>query len=221
MYRILLRTVIGLVAVVGGSAARTVDIPLQVSYRDAATDGIHSDGMTSFTGWSSQYVHGSEDNALVLIQATGNYRFSTRLDTRKPLRRHVCLAFAGQASPFASPYCVDILIGMHGDGDIQDMRYGQILTKRVRHSWDDGGYEYALGFGTDVNGDGVFDETPPVNVTCVAPDSSPSSACTQWTMSSAGPASLARQALLSKGKYGPRELIGYYNMPFEVTFTRK
>jgi hypothetical protein len=145
------------------SAAPQKDIPLSVSYRDLPGDGVRSDGLTSFTGAAAQYVHGPDDNALVVIQSTGNYRFSTRLDARKPQRRRLCFDFGSQQAPFTSAPCVDALIGMHGDGDIQSMAHGEILDKRARHSWSDGVYEYAVGFGTDWNRDGVYD-TPPVQV---------------------------------------------------------
>jgi hypothetical protein len=205
------------------TAARPADIPLQVSYRDAVgpiRDGVRSDGLMSFTGSPYQYVHGPDDNALAIIQSTGNYRFSTRLDQRKPLRRRLCFDFGVQPVPLPSPYCADVLIGMHGDGYIQDMHHGDVLNKRARHSWVDGGYEYALGYGIDADGDGVLFDTPPALVTCSAPAESPSSLCTLWTMSG-DQASLSRRTVTSNGKYGPIEVLGFYDMPFQVTFARK
>jgi hypothetical protein len=220
-----------LVAAVAAAGPATTEVQLRVTYRDASPspvegaapirDGVRSDGLTSFTGSTDHYVHGVDDNALVIIQDTGNYRFSTRLDTRKPLRRRLCLDFGAQVSPFTSPYCADVLIGMHGDGRIQDMRYGDMLMdKRLKHSWNAGGYEYRLHFGGDWNQDGVYDSPSPI-MTCTATASSPASPCTAWTMASTGYATLSRVQILSKGKLGPPEFIGYYDMPFEASFARR
>lgn len=182
---------------------------------------MRSDGLTSFTGSPSDYVHGSEDNTLAILQSSsGNYLFSTRLDTRKPLRRRLCLDFGAQPSPFASPHCADVVFGTIGDERLQDMRYGDVLDKRARHEWTAGGYRYYLGFGTDWNGDGALD-TLPVTVACTAPELSPTSPCTFWTMTPTGQASLVRQQVLKGGRLGPPTFIGYYDMPFEVSFTRK
>lgn len=200
-------------------------VHLRATYRDATApaipDGVRSDGLTSLTGSADHYVHGAEDNTLVVIQDSGHYRFSTRLDTRKPLRRRLCLDFGTQVAPIPSQYCTDVLIGMHGDGRIQDMRYGDVLTaQRLKHSWDADGYEYRLHYGGDWNQDGVYDSPAPM-ITCTS-SPSPSSACTAWTMESTGHATLSRVRILSKGgKLGEPEFIGNYDMPFEVSFVRK
>ena len=110
-----------------------------------------------------------------------------------------------------------MLIGMHGDGRIQDMQLGDVLDKRVKHSWLFEGYEYRLGFGVDWNEDNAFD-SPPAAVTCIAAASH--GLCTTWSMTPTGPGSLARVPLLSGKRLGQPELVGYFTMPFEVQFTR-
>lgn len=199
--------------------AQQKDIPIQVTYRNttgAVPDGVRSDGLTSFTGAAADYVHGSEDNVLALIQSAGNYRFSTRLATNKPLRRRLCFDFGVQASPLGQTYCGDVLIAMLGDGDIQDMRVGEQLSKRMRHSWTHEGYEYVLGFGTDWDQNGVQD-SPPVTATCL---SEANAVCTGWSLETAGGSTLSRAQVLKRG-LGPVQLVGTYSMPFELQFSRK
>jgi hypothetical protein len=194
------------------------DVPLSATYRDAVGDGVRSDGLTSFTGSAAHYVNGPDDNALVVL-TNGHYRFSTRLDERKPLRRRLCFDFGTQAAPFASPYCADVLIGMHGDGVVGEMQVGDVLDRRVKHSWTYNGYEYRLGFGVDWDQNNT-DDTLPAAISCVEPTDNPTAPCTVWEMSSTGVASLARVKILSKGKFGAPELVGYYDMPFQVRFWR-
>jgi hypothetical protein len=220
-----MRTIAGIALIAGAAgvsfaAAPQQDILLQVTYREATepvADGVRSDGLTSFTGAAAHYVHGSEDNALATLQSGGQYRFSTRLDDRKPLRRRLCFDFGTQPSPFGQTHCNDVLIGMHGDGRIADMRLGEVLSKRVRHTWSYDGFQYYLGFGTDWNTDGTYD-TPFAVVSCVADDSSQ---CTEWTLGSDGSAILSRAQLLKGTRLGPTEFVGAYMMPFGVRFTRK
>jgi hypothetical protein len=222
--------VLAVVTTVTTAGQREKDVELRVTYRDTTPplveggepipDGVRSDGLTSLTGSADDYVHGVEDNALVIIQTTGSYRFSTRLDTRKPLRRRLCLDFGTQVAPIPAQYCADVLIGMHGDGRIQDMLYGEVLTgKRLKHSWDVDGYEYRLHYGGDWNQDGEYDSPSPL-ITCTA-SPSPGSACTAWTMESTGHATLSRVKILSRNKLGEPEFIGNYDMPFAVFFARK
>jgi hypothetical protein len=143
---------------------------------------------------------------------------STRLDAKKPLRRRLCLDFGDQPVPaLGAQHCGDILIGMHGDGRIQDMGLGDVLDKRVKHSWLFDGYEYRLGFGVDWNQDNTFDGVP-ATVTCI--EASTDGACTTWSMVPTGPASLARVKQLSGKRLAEPELVGYFDMPFEVRFSR-
>ena len=159
-----------------------------------------------------------DDNALVVL-TNGHYRFSTRLDERKPLRRRLCFDFGTQASPFASPYCADTLIGMHGDGLVGEMRVGNVRDYRVKHSWTYNGYEYRLGFGVD------WDRTThTTRCRLRSPAWNPSTIrrlharSGRWRPPES--ASLARVKILSKGKLGAPELVGYYDMPFQVRFWR-
>ncbi len=201
------------------AAAPPREVQLKVTYRDAMgtlSDGVTSDGLVSFTGIGAQYVHGSDDNVLAILQDTGNFRFSTRLDTRKPLRRRLCLNFGTQPITFPAPGCTDVLTGMHGDGRIQEMAYGEVLAKRVRLTWNANGYDYHLGYGTDWNFDGTYD-TVPVSVSCASATQS-STSCDGWVMSTTGRASLSREQVLKGGKHGPTEFLGYYDMNFEVAF---
>ena len=203
----------------GVVVAQQKDIPVQVTYRNATgplPDGVRSDGLASFTGAAADYVHGSDDNVLALIQSAGQYRFSTRLATNKPLRRRLCFDFGTQPSPLGQTYCADVLIGMLGDGNLQDMRVGEQLSKRMRHSWTHQGFEYVLGFGTDWDQDGVQD-SPSVTATCL---SETDAVCSEWSLQTAGGATLSRAQVL-KRELGPMQLVGTYSMPFEVQFSRK
>jgi hypothetical protein len=99
------------------------------------------------------------------------------------------------------------------------------VHKLTRFAWDQPGYIYRLGYGTDMDLNGVMD-SPDVTVTCIAP-SNTSLPCTTWVLapSTDGTAALFRFAL-TVGKRGaivegPAELVGLYHMPFVQTLTLK
>lgn len=187
--------VVGAICVISGKAMAGKPVPdtaLTVELRDAAGDGLKSDGRKSLSGLPFDYAHG-------LPGSSGNYRFETQYDTSVPARRHLCFDFGAQPAPFSSSaFCVEAVQAMLPEFDstasapIQDLRYGQSVRKRTRIAWTDASERYYLGYGTDVNGDFVAD-TPPVTVRarrrptlpCPAPRSSTQGASSDRRNSSA------------------------------------
>lgn len=176
------------------------------------------------------YIDGTQ-NVLAILQPSGNFRFSTQDSTRQAPQRSMCYDFGtqldGTGLPLAAQDCVNVTQPMHayttGDVPIQSLTYGQSVRKLTRFDWDDGGYRYRLGYGTDMDRDGVED-SPAVTVTCTADDAS--GACTTWRLApeTDGSAALFRFALTTKKgstTEGPAEFVGRFTMPFVQTFTRK
>jgi hypothetical protein len=215
-----------------GAAGKPLrDTPVNLWFGNATGDGVSSDGHTTIAnGISADYID-SIQNVLAIIQSTGNFRFTTQNNTRSAAERLVCLDFGTQYSgllPFGNgdaQQCVSVLEAMHnyptGDVAIQSLRYGQSVQKLVRFTWNDGGFAYRLGYGSDMNLDGVMD-SPPVTLTCIAPQN-PAVACSRWLLApsqTTGTAAFFRFELL-KGSEGPSESLGTYSMPFSQTFTLK
>lgn len=228
------RLVLPLCLVLGAAAVAAKplsDIPVLLWFGNAAGDGITSDGqVVSVNGLVADYADGMQ-NVLTIMQSTGNFRFTTTDNTRKAAQRAACVDFGTQfAGPL--PYgdggarqCVSILEAMHnyptGDIALQNLRYGQSVQKLVRFTWIDGGYAYRLGYGSDMDGDGVMD-SPPVSVTCIAPQDA-SQPCSKWLLApsdAAGTAAFFRFQQLRKGE-GPAEFLGTYDMPFSETWVQK
>lgn len=211
------------------------DIPLLVSFSNSALDAVTGDGFTA-PGYEAQYANGVE-NILALIQPSGNFRFGTQADAHRSPLRSVCIDFGtqfsdqGRAVPFsdANPrQCVNVLQPMHayatGDVSIASLRYGQSVLKLTRVAWDDGGYRYRVGYGTDMNADDALD-SPAVRVTCIAP-SDAGTPCTTWVLapSTDGTAALFRFPLTNKRgnvQEGAPEFMGMFVMPFAQTLQRK
>jgi hypothetical protein len=223
---------LSILAVAGLKAA--ADLPVNLSFAAVTGDGIRSDNRTvTVNGSSVDYANGSE-NVLAIIQSAGNFRFSTRDNTRKPNIRTACVDFgtqfsdAGMLVPFADGtprQCVDMLEAMlgyaTGNVSIQQLRYGQAVQKLVRFTWTDGGYYYRLGYGSDMDQDGTLDSAP-VSVTCIAPANA-NLACSKWVLSpqgTEGNTALFRYRILKTGE-GPAERIGTFSLPFAQTFTRQ
>jgi hypothetical protein len=226
--------VVTLSILAGAGLKAAADLPVNLSFGTAATDGIRSDNRTvPVNGSVFDYANGSE-NVLAIIQSAGNFRFSTRDNSRKPNIRTVCVDFgtqfsnAAMLSPFADGtprQCVDMLEAMlgyaAGNVSIQQLRYGQSVQKLVRFTWTDGGYYYRLGYGSDMDQDGTLD-SPPVVVTCIAPVNA-SLACSKWLLSpqgTGGTTALFRYRILKTGE-GPAERIGTFSLPFTQTFSRQ
>ena len=219
------------VAATAAGSRPQVDLPVYLWFGNAAADALTSDGRTvTVNGIVADYADGLE-NVLAIIQAGGNFRFSTAANARKAVERRLCVDFGtqfadqGMLVPFgdgAARQCVNITEAMHaypaGDVQIQSLRYGQSVQKLVRFGWIDNGYYFRIGYGSDMNQDGIMD-SPPVNVTCIAP-ADPNVACTRWLLApqqTLGTAALFRFQVLKQGE-GPAEFIGNFSMPFSETF---
>lgn len=220
------------------------DIPINLWFDNSLGQGLTSDHLTaSANGVIADYIDGLQ-NVLAIIQGGGNFRFSTQDNTRQATPRSLCVDFGTQYSgalPFgtgSSYQCVNILEAMLSFGTssaIASLHPGESVQKLVRFQWEDGGYYYRLGYGSDMNANALPD-TPPVVVTCVEPHGQPTASCTQWrltpladpsgsyesssTSTVTGTAAFYRARILKNGD-GPGELLGYYAMPFTQTFTRK
>jgi len=210
------------------------DIPQYLWFGNVPSDGLRSDGGTvALNGVVADYTDGLQ-NVLAIIQSTGNFRFSTAAHTRKPVERAVVIDFGTQFAdrgltvPFSNGaplQRVDILEAMHaypaGDVAILSLRYPQSVQKLVRFTWVDGGYYYRLGYGSDMDQDGVLD-SPPVIVTCIAPQD-PARPCGRWALTpqqAAGTAGLFRFRILKNGE-GAAEALGTFAMAFSQTFSGK
>jgi len=235
----------------GKPAPTPPDIPVNLSFDNGSGQALASDGQTELTssGGQADYVDGLQN---VLAGISGNFRFSTQANSKLPPQRSACVDFGGQYVEGTVPFgngstrqCVNILEAMvafpigSGSGYIQTLKLGQSLPKTVRWEWQDGGYYYRLGYGSDANQNGT-PETPPVTVTCIdAPDAS--SQCTKWTITPAvasgyatessggvldpnaqtGTAEFWRVKILKGSQEGAPEFLGYYVMPFSQTLTPK
>lgn len=211
------------------------DIPLLLGYSNTAADALKSDGFLA-AGYSTDYAHGIE-NVLAIIQPSGNLRFGTENALNTPVLRRMCVDFGSQfadrdlAVPFVDGnprQCVNVLQPMHayptGDISIASLRYGQSVEKLIRVAWDDGSYRYRIGYGTDMDLDGIKD-SPSVRVTCTAPAVS-DAVCTTWVLApiTDGEAALYRFKLQNKRgsvQEGSPEFIANFQMPFAQTFSRK
>jgi len=216
---------------VGAAPTALRDTSVNLWFGSAVGDGLRSDGLTSVAnGVTADYIDGIQ-NVLAIMQSTGNFRFDTQNSTRTAASRAMCLDFGTQYPgplPFgngSSNQCVNVLQAMHnyatGDVAIQNLRYGQAVQKLVRFTWMEAGYAYRLGYGSDMDLNGVID-SPPVRVSCIAPQD-PAAACQTWLLTPSqapGTAAFFRFPLLKNGE-GPAEFLGSYGMPFSQTFTRK
>lgn len=226
------KTLLGAIAVASMLMAATAfaakpaaDIPLLLTFGSPG-DALRSDSRLA-PGYVADYAHGLE-NVLAILQPSGNFRFSTHNDTKLAVQRRMCFDFGAQPVPFAPAQCVDVEQPMHafptGDVPAQSLRYGGSVKKLTRFAWDDGAYRYRLGYGTDMDMDGVQD-SPAVNATCIAPADT-TQPCSTWVLApeTDGTAALFRFPLQRSGKSvleGSAQYVGSYVMPFVETFTLK
>ena len=224
----------GIVAMVAGLGAGLFaakpprEIPLLVSFGTGPADALRSDGFLA-PGFQADYADGLE-NVLAILQTSGNFRFFMQNDTQLPALRSLCFDFGAQLVPFASAQCVHANQPMHAypvnDVAIQNLRYGQSVPKLTRFAWQDSSsYIYRLGYGTDMDLNGVQD-SPAVRVTCTAPPNT-NVPCTTWVLApeTDGTAALFRFALMP-GKRGAvvegsPEWIANYTMAFVQTLVLK
>ena len=205
-----------------------LEVPLVLTVVDAPCETGSCPGLASDT--LGTYTDGT-DNVLAILQGSGNFRFFTQSDTRQGAVRNLCYDFGDQLTGLAGPLplpsaCVNVGQPMHayatGDVAIQNLTFGQSVRKLTRFAWTEGSYTYRLGYGTDMDANGI--DSPAVRVTCTGPTTG---ACGTWSLvpeSAEGTAALFRFPLTIKGKStteGPAEFIGLVRMPFVETFTRK
>lgn len=211
------------------------DIPLFVWFGNAAGAGLTSDGRqvaVTINGitTTADYANGVE-NVLAVIQGSGNFRLNMQNNTRRLATRSVCVDFGTQLNgvslqPLPVSYeCVNIEEPMHayatGDVPIQNLLLNQQVDKLTRFAWTESGYRWRIGYGTDMNQDGILD-SPPVVVGCIDA-ASPAQPCAKWLMTPkdpSGAAALFRFKILRSGE-GPAEFVTNVAMPFSMTFTRQ
>ncbi len=184
-------TAIGIVvlaAVVPTASTRTsTNIPVAVTFANATTDGVTSDGrqdsytssLTNVTTWAA-YVDGMDDTYEEL-SGGDDYVFNLHWVT-SPGPRNVCFNYeANNGNPVtpALPPGVDTCINVQGAMNhvlndtgavaLSSMTYNQQQKRRLHIGWvgTDGGvqYQYHFAYGRDWNSDGTPD-TAPVLVTC-------------------------------------------------------
>jgi hypothetical protein len=185
-----------------GKPSPNIPLPLLVSFGAGEADALRSDGWHA-PGFQDDYADGLE-NVLAILQTSGNFRFFMDGDAQLPPQRSLCFDFRAQQVPFPAAQCVHANQPMHAypvnDVAIQNLRYGQSVRKLTRFTWQDStNYVYRLGYGTDMDTNGVQD-SPSVRVTCTAPAVT-SAPCTQWVLApeTDGTAALFRFPLSKRG----------------------
>jgi len=212
------------------------EVALRVSFGHGTLDTITSDSFTPPGYPEDDYVNGVE-NVLAIIQGSGNFRFDTQHDANVAPDRRICIDFGNQFAdqglvvPFSGGnprQCVIVEQPMLGystvDVSIANLTPGQSVQKLTRLAWDDGTYRYRIGYGTNMDMEGDRD-SPPVNVTCIAPAAA-TLPCTTWLLapSTDGTAALYSYKLTIRKnavQEGPPVLVGHFKMPFAQTLTRK
>ena len=178
--------------------AKATDLPIEATYRDAATDGVKSDGAAVAT-----YVDGV-DGVSALLLGGGNYRVRT---SDSPTRAF-CLDFQGHPG---APYAVVCDNGYHTTGapdvagGLSAMAIGSSMTTRSQVTWVRDGYNWFLMYGRDCG----LNEVPAKRaiVTRTSGDT--------WVIESpSAPAILCRSATKGRPTTG---LVGEFAMPFSVT----
>jgi hypothetical protein len=191
-----------------------VSVPLIVSLRDLATDGILSDGGT--------YTDGLQNVRAALVANTnGNLVFDTN-DGSGDGGRRLFLNFQGQPTgtplPSAVAFPIDVFLGTlpvvtNATDNLQIMSAGQTLQRRARWAWVDGAFQYSVRWDGPENGHSFL------NVHCDADDGAVGPThCTRWTVTPGGIAGL--YSIPAKG----REIDTYYaavTMPFSMTLLKK
>jgi hypothetical protein len=227
--------IVGSFGLVSAAGKPVADVPILVSFGHTESDALTSDGFIA-PGFADDYADGVE-NVLAVIQGSGNLRFGTQSDESRAALRHLCVNFGDQfaAGGMLVPFldgnprqCVNVLQPMHayltGDVSINALRYGQSVEKLTRFAWDDSGYRYRIGYGTDMDMNGALD-SPSVRVTCIAATSS-TAPCSKWVLapSTDGTAALFRFKLTNKKgavQEGSPEFVAQVVMPFVETLSRK
>jgi len=180
---------------------KATDTPIVAIYRNAASDGLSSDGLA--------YVDGV-DAVSALILAFGNYRVLT-VDASP---RAFCFAFHGQDIGGVLPdaFC-DQGYQPTGNpsvpGGFPALAPGSSMTTRSQVYWSMNGYGWFLRFGRDCN----EIEVPANHATVTR-----SADGTTWTFESGGAAHLCRAPL--RGRPG-MEFVATVVMPFAVTVQLK
>lgn len=190
-------------------AKPAADLPVAVDFGGEQSPGLYSDG-------TGLYVHGQQ-NVRAVILANGNFVFDTNDNTRTDGGRRITIDFGGDGVFQADAFLGTIgVTGTAADGNLATMAVGTLLQRRTRIGWSEDGQEYSLrwdGLVPTVGAapDGYF------NFSCTA--GSPG-ACSAWTVTPTGPASLYLMTPSSKGKPAGETLIGQYTIPFAITLTR-
>lgn len=113
---------------------KLTSIPVDATLRDAAGDGVRSDGAGLYAA---------------AIDALGNLFLDARVSTE----RQICFDFGGQPNaPSADPFCDAGWIStfdVSENGGLQQMGVGGTLSVRLGVSWVKDRYNWALAFGRD------------------------------------------------------------------------
>jgi len=191
-----------------------VSVPLIMSLRDLAGDGILSDG--------GSYTDGVLNvRAELVANVNGNLVFDTNDAVATDGGRRLFLDFHGQTSvfPSSSAFPVDVflgtipVIGQEPADNLQIMSVGQTLQRRARFAWVDGALQYSVRWDGPENGHSFL------NVLCNADDGSITAAhCIHWTVKPDGVGGL--YSISTKGKQ-VETFYGNVSMPFEMTLLRK
>jgi hypothetical protein len=171
-------------------------IPLDVTFRDTAGDGVLSDG-------GGIYIDGVNDVEAILFEI-GNFR----LDARMVTVRQICFDFAGQPGA-PSVTCDDGYITTADpdiEGGLRAMAVGTTMTTRSQTTWVKDGFNWFLRFGRDC--EATTEAANRVSVT--HPDSD------TWTIEGTN-ATLCKMSVKGRPRGG---FVGQFSMPFRLTLRR-
>jgi hypothetical protein len=172
--------------VVAGSAfaARPsrAELPVDLNFRDWATDGVLSDG--------GVYAHAVSNVRAVLVGSSeGNLVFDTNANVKTDGGRRLCLNFQSQVG--MALRCEDVFVAMRsvnfdGSDDVRSLTYGQSYQKRLAISWADtaAGLQYHLRWNGPDAGHAF------ITVTCTDPAAVKVGSCRTWTSNADGAAGL-------------------------------
>jgi hypothetical protein len=193
------------------------DTKLTMTARDAAGDGVSSDG--------GAYTSGADNVRVVLVaNENGNFVFDTNDNTKISGPRRLRLNFAGQQGeiplPFstAQPLNVDVFLGtlaggLADFGDLRAMLINDTLTRRGPITWTDGTRQFALRWNGETDGTHTAGL---LQFTCTADNGS---SCSAWIVVPTSPIAVL-DSVPTKGP-STKTVYGYFSMPFELYLTRQ
>ena len=222
-----------------GSGGPLDAVPLQVTFRDALSDGVLSDAVI---GGSLVYTDGVDKVSAHLRQENGHFRLFTafQLKGKEEALRRLCYDFGVGASGIPPSFgggqgCDNTnlgklmakgmvtanqlaLDGSEFPGGMVAMEPGDQMTMRSSTYFEVDGFGWFLRYGRDCDkNDFPFNHPSRVTVTGGA-DNDADGLSDVWTIEASGPAILCKTTLKGKSQTTPA---GPFTMPFLLTAVRQ